>query len=96
MASVHADGKLNARVQRRVWRGSFMAFCINCGQMQADGTRFCRFCGGQQPGEQLIARLRMEAEAIRYQMQQMQAQQMQAQQMRQANYGQQQNQGQRW
>jgi hypothetical protein len=38
----------------------------------------------------------MEAEAIRYQMQQLQAQQMQAQQMRQANYGQQQNQGQRW
>lgn len=68
-----------------------MAFCINCGQMQADGTRFCRFCGGQQPGEQLIARLRMEAEAIRYQLQQMQAQQ--AQQM---NYGQQQNQQQRW
>ena len=66
-----------------------MAFCINCGQMQADGTRFCRFCGGQQPGEQLIARLRMEAEAIRVQVQQMQAQQMQR------NYGQQQNQ-QRW
>ena len=68
-----------------------MAFCINCGQMQADGTRFCRFCGGQQPGDQLIARLRMEAEAIRYQLQQMQAQQMQ-----QMNYGQQQNQQQRW
>tara|TARA_X000001036_G_C20574054_1_gene763912 strand:+ start:1014 stop:1220 length:207 start_codon:yes stop_codon:yes gene_type:complete len=68
-----------------------MAFCIGCGQMQADGTRFCRFCGGQQPGEQLIARLRLEAEAIRVRMQQMQAQQMQ-----QANYGQQQNQGQRW
>ena len=50
-----------------------MAFCINCGQMQADNTRFCRFCGSQQPGEQLIARLRMEAESIRYQMQQMQA-----------------------
>tara|TARA_B100000700_G_scaffold313855_1_gene399530 strand:- start:1101 stop:1274 length:174 start_codon:yes stop_codon:yes gene_type:complete len=57
--------------------------------MQADGTRFCRFCGGQQPGEQLIARLRMEAESIRIQVQQMQAQQMQR------NYGQQQNQ-QRW
>ncbi|MAH90967.1 MAG: hypothetical protein L7S49_06385 [Candidatus Poseidoniaceae archaeon] len=71
-----------------------MAFCINCGQMQADGTRFCRFCGGQQPGEQLIARLRMEAEAIRYQLQQMQAQQ--AQQAQQMNYGQQQNQQQRW
>jgi len=68
-----------------------MAFCIGCGQMQADGTRFCRFCGGQQPGDQLIARLRIEAEAIRYQLQQMQAQQMQ-----QANYGQQQNQTRRW
>jgi|TARA_B000000609_G_scaffold83150_1_gene62773 hypothetical protein len=37
----------------------------------------------------------MEAESIRFQMQQMQAQQMQAQQMQRANYGQQQNQ-QRW
>tara|TARA_B100000282_G_C31708515_1_gene479947 strand:- start:298 stop:489 length:192 start_codon:yes stop_codon:yes gene_type:complete len=63
--------------------------------MQNDGTRFCRFCGGQQPGDQLIARLRMEAESIRFQMQQMQAQQMQAQQMQRANFGQQQNQ-QRW
>jgi hypothetical protein len=58
--------------------------------MQNDGTRFCRFCGGQQPGDQLIARLRMEAESIRFQMQQMQAQQMQR-----MNYSQQQNQ-QRW
>ena len=70
-----------------------MAFCVNCGQMLADNTRFCRFCGSQQPGEQLIARLRMEAESIRYQMQQMQAQQMQ-----QANYSQQQgnDQARRW
>ena len=67
-----------------------MAFCVHCGQMQNDGTRFCSFCGGQQPGVQLIARLRMEAESIRFQMQQMQAQQMQR-----MNYGQQQNQ-QRW
>ena len=36
-----------------------MAFCVHCGQMQNDGTRFCRFCGGQQPGEQLVARLRI-------------------------------------
>ncbi|MGY8755563.1 MAG: hypothetical protein ACKVIR_07725 [Candidatus Poseidoniales archaeon] len=57
-----------------------MAFCVHCGQMQADSTRFCRFCGGQQPGDQLIARLRMEAEAIRYQVQQVQAQQIQYQQ----------------
>ena len=67
-----------------------MAFCTNCGQMLADGTRFCRFCGSQQPGDQLIARLRMEAESIRYRMQQMHTQQMQG-----ANYGQQQNQR-RW
>jgi predicted ArsR family transcriptional regulator len=67
-----------------------MAFCISCGQMQAEGTRFCRFCGGQQPGDELIARLRMEAEAIRFHMQQLQAQQMQ--QFSQ----QQQNQGNRW
>ena len=73
-----------------------MAVCVNCGQMLADNTRFCRFCGSQQPGEQLIARLRMEAESIRYQMQQMQAQQ--AQQMQQANYSQQQgnDQARRW
>jgi predicted ArsR family transcriptional regulator len=58
--------------------------------MQAEGTRFCRFCGGQQPGDELIARLRMEAEAIRFHMQQLQAQQMQ--QFSQ----QQQNQGNRW
>tara|TARA_A100001037_G_C14962519_1_gene549990 strand:- start:288 stop:401 length:114 start_codon:yes stop_codon:yes gene_type:complete len=37
----------------------------------------------------------MEAESIRFQMQQMQAQQMQAQQAQRANYGQQQNQR-RW
>ena len=42
-----------------------MSFCVTCGQSQNDGTRFCRFCGGQQPGEQLIARLRIEAEQIR-------------------------------
>ena len=67
-----------------------MAFCTNCGQMLADGTRFCRFCGAQQPGDQLILRLRMEAEAIRLQFQQMQAQSMQQQQM---GYN---NQQQRW
>ncbi|HIF45812.1 MAG TPA: hypothetical protein EYQ73_03335 [Candidatus Poseidoniales archaeon] len=60
-----------------------MAFCVHCGQMQGDGIRFCRFCGGQQPGDQLIARLRIEAEAVRYQVQQMQAQQIQYQQQQQ-------------
>ncbi len=57
-----------------------MAFCTNCGQMQVDGTRFCRFCGSQQPGDQLINLLRREAEAIRFHMQQMQQQQQQQQQ----------------
>ena len=50
-----------------------MGFCINCGQQHPDGTRFCRFCGNQQPGEQLLQRLRTEAQqihAIRLQMQQ--------------------------
>ena len=50
-----------------------MGFCINCGQQHPDGTRFCRFCGNQQPGEQLLQRLRMEAQqihGIRLQMQQ--------------------------
>ena len=42
-----------------------MAFCVSCGQSLHDGMRFCRFCGNQQPGEQLIQRLRMEAEQIR-------------------------------
>jgi len=44
-----------------------MGFCVNCGQQQQDGIRFCRFCGNQQPGEQLLARLRSEAEQIHYQ-----------------------------
>lgn len=55
-----------------------MAFCINCGQQHPDGTRFCRFCGNQQPGEALLQRLRMEAQQIqnmRFQMQQRQYQQ---------------------
>ncbi|MBJ63234.1 MAG: hypothetical protein CMB55_00350 [Euryarchaeota archaeon] len=81
---------MNARIQREVRGGVNMAFCVQCGQMLNDGTRFCRFCGNQQPGEQLIARLRMEAESIRVHMQQMRVQQMQ-----QANLNQQQNQ-QRW
>ena len=44
-----------------------MGFCVNCGQQHQDGIRFCRFCGNQQPGEQLLARLRSEAEQIHYQ-----------------------------
>lgn len=52
-----------------------MGFCITCGQQHPDNIRFCRFCGAQQPGEQLLARLRAEAEQIRAIMQQIQAQQ---------------------
>lgn len=55
-----------------------MGYCINCGQGHVDGTRFCRFCGSQQPGEQLLARLRQEAGYI---------QQMRFQQSQQQNYG---------
>ena len=42
-----------------------MAYCVNCGQMQPDEIRFCRFCGEQQPGQQLITRLRSEADRIK-------------------------------
>ena len=51
-----------------------MGFCINCGQRLADGTRFCRFCGNQQPGEQLLQRLRIEAQQIQAMRVQMQSQ----------------------
>ena len=42
-----------------------MAFCVSCGQSLHDSMRFCRFCGNQQPSEQLIQRLRLEAQQIR-------------------------------
>lgn len=42
-----------------------MGFCINCGNQHHDGVRFCRFCGSGQPSEQLLARLRAEAEQLR-------------------------------
>ena len=42
-----------------------MGFCINCGNQHHDGVRFCRVCGTGQPSEQLLARLRAEAEQIR-------------------------------
>ena len=49
-----------------------MGFCINCGNQHQDGVRFCRFCGTAQPSEQLLARLRAEAEQIRLLLLQMQ------------------------
>ena len=51
------------KIQRRT--GIIMGFCINCGNQHHDGVRFCRFCGTGQPSEQLLARLRAEAEQIR-------------------------------
>ncbi|MDA7845777.1 zinc ribbon domain-containing protein [Euryarchaeota archaeon] len=62
-----------------------MGFCINCGQQHQDGIRFCRFCGNQQPGDQLLMRLRQEAEQIHYMRLQMQAAQQAAQQQYAAN-----------
>jgi len=75
-----------------------MGFCISCGQQHQDGIRFCRFCGNQQPGEQLLARLLQEAEHIHYlrlqaqalaQQQLLQQQQQQQQQYSQNQYNQQ-------
>ena len=54
-----------------------MGFCINCGNQHHDGVRFCRFCGTGQPSEQLLARLRAEAEQIRLLRMQMQQQNIQ-------------------
>ena len=56
-----------------------MGFCINCGNQHHDGVRFCRFCGTAQPSEQLLARLRSEAEQIRLLVLQIQQQQATAQ-----------------
>ena len=56
-----------------------MGFCINCGNQHLDGVRFCRFCGTAQPSEQLLARLRSEAEQIRLLVLQIQQQQATAQ-----------------
>ena len=56
-----------------------MGFCINCGNQHQDGARFCRFCGTAQPSEQLLARLRSEAEQIRLLVLQIQQQQATAQ-----------------
>ena len=55
-----------------------MGFCVNCGNQHRDGVRFCRFCGTQQPSEQLLARLRSEAEQIRLLRMQMQQNQITA------------------
>lgn len=56
-------------------RGNAMGFCVNCGQQHADGTKFCRYCGNQQPGEPLLQHLRIEAQQIHNIRLQMQAQQ---------------------
>ena len=51
-----------------------MGCCIKCCNQHHDGVRFCRFCGTGQPSEQLLARLRAEAEQIRLLRMQMQQQ----------------------
>ena len=56
-----------------------MGFCVNCGNQHHDGVRFCRFSGTAQPSEQLLARLRAEAEQIRLLRIQMQQQQINSQ-----------------
>ena len=56
-----------------------MGFCVKCGNQHHDGVRFCRFCGTPQPSEQLLARLRAEAEQIRLLRIQMQQQQINSQ-----------------
>lgn len=56
--------------------GESMTFCIGCGQRLAQGTRFCRFCGSQQPDEQVLMLLRNEAQQIQASGQTMQQQQM--------------------
>ena len=56
-----------------------MGLCINSGNQHQDGVRFCRFCGTAQPSEQLLARLRSEAEQIRLLVLQIQQQQATAQ-----------------
>ncbi|MBT61010.1 MAG: hypothetical protein CMA63_05615 [Euryarchaeota archaeon] len=70
-----------------------MGYCISCGQQHQQGIRFCRFCGNQQPGEQLLARLLQEAaqiHALRLQAQaQAQALAQQQQQYAQNQYNQQ-------
>ena len=53
-----------------------MSFCIGCGQQLAQGTRFCRFCGSQQPDEQLLMMLRNEAQQIQMNNQNQQQQHM--------------------
>ncbi|MBK29987.1 MAG: hypothetical protein CMB49_04655 [Euryarchaeota archaeon] len=42
-----------------------MAYCTTCGSPQSAGAHICLSCGGQLPGQQLMARLTAEAEQIR-------------------------------
>ena len=42
-----------------------MAYCTACGSPQSAGAQICLSCGGQLPGQQLMARLTAEAEQIR-------------------------------
>ena len=76
LAGNDRHGLIRLTSKRQEERSGYdMGFCINCGQQHADGTRFCRFCGNQQPGEPLLQRLRIEAQQIHAMRLQMQAQQ---------------------
>lgn len=44
-----------------------MTFCTACGQEMANTIKFCRFCGENQPGQQLLSRLLSEAQKIQMQ-----------------------------
>jgi len=80
MADILADG---CALSGSSFWGESMTFCIGCGQRLAQGTRFCRFCGSQQPDEQVLMLLRNEAQQI-----QMRAQNGQQQQINDQNLAQ--------
>ena len=41
-----------------------MVYCPSCSEQQDDNTKFCRFCGGNLPGENMMMKLRQEAMAL--------------------------------
>ena len=47
--------------------GDSMTYCVGCGQEMPQMIKFCRFCGEQQPGQQLLSRLQSEAQKIQTQ-----------------------------
>ena len=41
-----------------------MVYCPSCSEEQDDVTRFCRFCGDELPGPEIMVKLRQEALAL--------------------------------